>query len=231
MQQLRDEVELDARLRGLADEHRAFAVFLLGFLEVVGNRLNGLVPADLLELAGAALTNALQRHLQPILRVNMGQLANATQADGRMFLVRYDIARLDQRDTFVANSALQVAPGQAMELMAQVRRSLLPLGRGLRGCQHAPADGRAHSARAGKARSCGAGSLQETASSESARGMGCFGHLSSFEFPGIEPRDATRTCGERIRREWIATMPLRRWVLDSLRLRLLNCAGRYPLFW
>ena len=58
----------------------------------------------------------------------MGHLANATQADGRMFLVRYDIARLDQRDTFVANSALQVAPGQAMELMAQVRRSLLPLG-------------------------------------------------------------------------------------------------------
>ena len=82
-----------------------------------------------------------------------------------------------------------------------------------------------------EARGCGAGGLQETASSESARGMGCFGHLSSFEFPGIEPWDATRTCGECMRREWIATMSPRQWVLDSLRLRLLNCAGRYPLCW
>ena len=141
------------------------------------------------------------------------------------------IARFDLRQMAVAHRALDGTISLAHELVQGVNRFLAGVSCGFRRCQRAAANGHAHSARAGEARGCGAGGLQETASSESARGMGCFGHLSSFEFPGIEPWDATRTCGERIRREWIATMSPRQWVLDSLHLRLLNCAGRYPLFW
>ena len=141
------------------------------------------------------------------------------------------IARFDLRQMAVAHRALDGTISLAHELVQGVNRFLAGVSCGPRRCQRAAANGHAHSARAGEARGCGAGGLQETASSESARGMGCFGHLSSFEFPGIEPWDATRTCGECMRREWIATMSPRQWVLDSLRLRLLNCAGRYPLFW
>ena len=67
-----------------------------------------------------------------------------------------------------------------IQIMQGVNSLFAAVSRGPRRCQRATANGHAHSARAGKARSCGTGGLQETASSESARGMGCFGHLSSF---------------------------------------------------
>ena len=96
------------------------------------------------------------------------------------------IARFDLRQMAVAHRALDGTISLAHELVQGVNRFLAAVSYGFRRCQRAAANGHAHSARAGEARGCGAGSLQETASSESARGMGCFGHLSSFEFPGIE---------------------------------------------
>ena len=130
------------------------------------------------------------------------------------------IARFDLRQMAVAHRALDGTISLAHELVQGVNRFLAGVSCGPRRCQRAAANGHAHSARAGEARGCGAGGLQETASSESARGMGCFGHLSSFEFPGIEPWDATRTCGECMRREWIATMSPRQCVSSTAQVAI-----------
>ena len=131
MQQAGDELEVDAGLGGLADEHRPLAVFLLRLFDRVGDGLDGLVPADGLKLSLAALADTLQGGLQAVLRVNVLHFGNAAQTDGLMALFG-QVARLDERNALITDGAFQVASGQAVELVAQMSDALLRFGVGRR---------------------------------------------------------------------------------------------------
>ena len=65
-QQRADEIEADGSLGGLADEHRIRPVLPMRLVDGIGDGLDSLVPADLLELAFAALADAPERRLQTI---------------------------------------------------------------------------------------------------------------------------------------------------------------------
>ena len=116
-------------------------MLLVRFVDGIDDGLDGLVPADLLELALAALADAPERGLQAIAGVDVRDFVDAAQAYGAVRFVD-EVAGLDKGHPLVADRAFQIAPGQAMELMAKMGHPFPCLGVGLGGRE--PVVGRDH---------------------------------------------------------------------------------------
>ena len=148
-------------LRGELDPQRLLAILVLNGLEVLGNHLEGLVPADGLELAAPALAHTLHGTLDAGVAVNVLHFGDALQAHVLEALVLV-LARLDHCQTSVAHRALQHAVAQAV--LVVVRKAQRFTGRGL-GLSRAGSDARqARPRRASRSR--GRSGLQKAATAE-----------------------------------------------------------------
>ena len=209
-------------LRGLGgelDPQGILAVLVLDGLEVLGDHLEGLLPADGLELAASPLAHALHGALNTRLAVDVLHLGKALQAHVLETMVLIG-ARLDHREPPVTHSALQHAIAQAMLVVIGKGLGLARRSRGRR----ASCLGDARQVRAREADRAGSGSgFQEAAAAEHAAPRFLLhGVLLLFSYPSSIARAFPKASGDS-------------WVQSTKRQQGNHCPfererGLYPIF-
>lgn len=179
MQKGIDPTESNGRLGRLANEYRIFTVCVLRLLQLFVDGIDCLVPADLHELALAALAHALQRGLQAVFGIDVRNFVDAAQANGAVRLLN-QVAGLDKAYALVADGALQIAPNEAVKLVGQMGHALARLGVRLGRCE--PSARRCHAARPRKTHGayCRSGGFEKVPTRHCALGRFRFRHLSPF---------------------------------------------------
>ena len=127
--------ELDVCLGAVGHHHGAVAVRRLHLLELCGDLVEGLVPADLLEGALSALARAAHGGLHAALAVHMLDLGKALEAAGLVAALRGHVVGLDEHDPAVPHRALERAHASAVRLVVGAGDALLGLCKRSRGLQ------------------------------------------------------------------------------------------------
>ena len=109
-----------ARLGGILNPEGFFPILVLRRLEVLGDHLECLIPANSLEFPAAALSYAFHWGLDARFAVNVLNLGNALQADVLEPFVLVG-PRLHHNETAIAHGALEHAIAQAMLVVVRER--------------------------------------------------------------------------------------------------------------